>query len=119
MKTPNKTKIVATIGPASASKEVLKQLIEAGMSICRINFSHGNYETVKKVLHNVRELNKELGTYVGVLADLQGPKLRIGEVKGGGVEIIQGKELTITTKECLSDEKLVYITYPEFPKDVA
>ena len=119
MKIGNKTKIVATIGPASASKEVLKELIEAGMSICRINFSHGNYEDVKKVLKNVRELNKEMGKYIGVLADLQGPKLRIGEVKGGGVEIIAGHSITITTTPCISDAKKVYITYPEFPKDVA
>jgi len=119
MKLSNKTKIVATIGPASASKEVLKQLIEAGMNICRINFSHGNYETVKKVLQNVRQLNKEMGTFVGVLADLQGPKLRIGVVKGDGVELVKGAALTITTKECLSDAKRVYITYPQFPKDVA
>jgi pyruvate kinase len=115
----NKTKIVATIGPASASKEVLKQLIEAGMSICRINFSHGNYEDVKKVITNVRELNKEMGRYIGILADLQGPKLRIGEVKDGGVEIVQGHSMVITTKPCISDAKRVYITYPEFPKDVS
>jgi len=119
MKIANKTKIVATIGPASASKEVLKELIAAGMSICRINFSHGDYATVKKVIQNVRELNLELNTYVGVLADLQGPKLRIGEVKDGGVEIVTGKSITITTKPCISDDKRVYITYPQFPKDVA
>ena len=91
MKIGNKTKIVATIGPASASKEVLKEMIQAGMNICRINFSHGDYEAVKKILHNVSQLNKEMGTYVGVLADLQGPKLRIGEVVGGGVEIVEGE----------------------------
>ena len=119
MKIGNKTKIVATIGPASASKEVLKEMIEAGMSICRINFSHGDYEAVKKILHNVRQLNKEMGTYVGVLADLQGPKLRIGEVIGGGVEIVEGKSIVITTKPCISDAKRVFITYPTFPKDVA
>src|SRR6185312_1230910 len=84
-----------------------------------INFSHGNYDTVKKVIKNVRELNIELGTYVGVLADLQGPKLRIGEVKDGGVEIVTGRPITITTKPCISDDKRVYITYPQFPKDVA
>ena len=119
METVNKTKIIATIGPASASKKVLRELILSGMSICRINFSHGDYNAVKKVLTNVRELNKEMGTYIGVLADLQGPKLRIGEVVGGGVEIVEGKAITITTKPCISDAKRVYITYPQFPKDVA
>ncbi len=119
MKIGNKTKIVATIGPASASKKVLKEMIEAGMSICRINFSHGDYDAVKQVISNVRQLNKEMGTYVGVLADLQGPKLRIGEVINGGVEIVDGKPITITTTKCMSDAKRVYITYPDFPKDVA
>lgn len=119
MKIGNKTKIVATIGPASASKEVLREMIQSGMSICRINFSHGDYDAVKQVLTNVRQLNKEMGTYVGVLADLQGPKLRIGEVINDGVNLIDGKSLIITTKKCLSDDKRVYITYPDFPKDVA
>ena len=119
MKIGNKTKIIATIGPASASKKILKEMIESGMSICRINFSHGNYEAVKDILKNVRELNKEMGTYVGVLADLQGPKLRIGEVINGGVPIIEGRTITITTKSCMSDDKRVFITYPQFPKDVA
>jgi pyruvate kinase len=119
MKLGNKTKIVATIGPASASKEVLKKLIEAGMNICRINFSHGDYDAVKKILKNVRELNKEMGTFIGVLADLQGPKLRIGEVVNGGVELQEGHHVVITTKSCISDAKKIYITYPEFPKDVA
>lgn len=115
----NKTKIIATIGPASASKEVLKELILSGMNICRINFSHGTYEAAKKILQNIRELNKELDTYVGVLADLQGPKLRIGEVVNDGVEIVSGHSITITTKKCLSNAQRVYITYPDFPKDVA
>src|ERR1700691_48602 len=101
MKIGNKTKIVATIGPASASKKVLKEMIEAGMSICRINFSHGDYDAVKQIITNVRQLNKEMGTYVGVLADLQGPKLRIGEVINGGVEIVDGNPITITTTKCI------------------
>ncbi|NNM95380.1 MAG: pyruvate kinase [Bacteroidia bacterium] len=119
MNKETKTKIVATIGPASSSKAVLKELIERGMNICRINFSHGDYEAVKKILKNIRQLNKELGTFIGVLADLQGPKLRIGEVKNGHVELIPGTTVTITTKPCISDDKCIYITYPQFPKDVS
>ena len=118
MKTGNKTKIVATIGPASASKEVLRQMILSGMNICRINFSHGDYDTVAATIKNLRELNTEMETYVGILADLQGPKLRIGEVKDNGVELIPGKEVTITTVPAVSDAGRIYITYPEFPKDV-
>lgn len=115
----NKTKIVATIGPASSSKEVLKSMIDSGMSIARLNFSHGKYEDHLTVITNIRELNEELGTHVGLLADLQGPKIRLGEVKGGGVEIRSGHQLTITTKECEGNAEVVYLTYPQFPKDVA
>lgn len=115
----NKTKIVATIGPASSSKEVLKSMIESGMSIARLNFSHGKYDDLLEVIGNIRELNDEMGTHVGLLADLQGPKIRLGEVKDGGVEIRSGHQLTITTKECVGDAEMVYLTYPEFPKDVA
>ncbi|MCB0756262.1 MAG: pyruvate kinase, partial [Flavobacteriales bacterium] len=114
----NKTKIVATIGPASASKTVLKEMIESGMTIARLNFSHGTHDDHSKVIANIRELNDELGLHVGLLADLQGPKIRLGEVKGGGVEIRNGHQLTITTKECEGTAEKVYLSYPEFPKDV-
>lgn len=114
----NKTKIVATIGPASSSKAVLREMIESGMTIARLNFSHGSYNDHKKVIKNIRELNDELGLHIGLLADLQGPKIRLGEVKNGGVEIRSGHPLTITTKECEGTSKKVYLSYPEFPKDV-
>lgn len=115
----NKTKIIATIGPASSSKEMLGKLANSGMNIARLNFSHGSHEDHLKVLQNVRELNKERGTHLGILADLQGPKIRLGQVKDGGVEIRSGHSITITTKECIGDAKRVYITYANFPKDVA
>ncbi|TNF27195.1 MAG: pyruvate kinase, partial [Bacteroidetes bacterium] len=79
----NKTKIVATIGPASSSKEVLREMIHSGMNIARLNFSHGGHEDVLTIIQNIRELNDELGIHVGLLADLQGPKIRLGEVKDG------------------------------------
>src|ERR1700722_4860028 len=118
MKTGNKTKIVATIGPASTSKEVLSEMIKSGMNICRINFSHGNYDTVSETINNLRELNVEMETYVGILADLQGPKLRIGEVENNGVQLVHGSQVTITTVPAMSNAERIYITYPEFPKDV-
>jgi pyruvate kinase len=118
MKTGNKTKIIATIGPASTSKEILREMIFAGMNICRINFSHGNYDMVTETLTNLRQLNTEMETYVGVLADLQGPKLRIGEVENKGVELIPGKMVTITTVPAISNAERIFITYPEFPNDV-
>lgn len=114
----NKTKIVATIGPASSSKEMLKEMINSGMSIARLNFSHGKHEEISTIIKNVRELNDELGLHVGLLADLQGPKIRLGEVKDGGVMIKSGHQLVITTQKCVGNAKKVYLSYPEFPKDV-
>jgi pyruvate kinase len=115
----NKTKIVATIGPASASRDVLKGMILAGADICRINFSHGSYEDVKKIIDNIRDLNNELQANVGILADLQGPKIRIGEMENGGAELKEGAELVFTTEKCTGSASKVYMTYPQFPGDVA
>ncbi len=114
----NRTKIVATIGPASSSKQTLIDLIEAGVDVCRINFSHGAYEDHKKVIENVREINEELGTHVGILADLQGPKLRIGEMQNNGVELIPGNEIIITTVKCIGTAEKIFMTYKQFPNDV-
>jgi pyruvate kinase len=113
-----KTKIVATIGPASSSKEVLKQMILQGLDVARLNFSHGAYEDHQKVVEAIREINKELGTNVSLLADLQGPKLRVGEMENGSVELITGKRITISTKKQIGTEKLIYTNYREFAQDV-
>lgn len=114
----SRTKIVATIGPASSSKKVLTEMIVAGVNVCRINFSHGSYDDHKAVIEAVREINNELGTHVGMLADLQGPKLRIGEVENNGVELIAGKEIVITTTKCMGTADKVFMTYKQFPEDV-
>jgi pyruvate kinase len=114
----HKTKIVATMGPATASAEVLEAMFTAGLDICRINFSHGNYDAVKETVDNIRAINKKLNRHVGILGDLQGPKLRIGEVENNVVYLTEGEEITITTQECVGTNERVYITYPQFPKDV-
>lgn len=113
-----RTKIVATLGPASSSPEVIEGLIKAGTDVCRINFSHGMYEKIAEQIETIREINRRLGTHTAILADLQGPKLRIGVIENNGVELVDGKEIIITTKECTGNAERVYITYPEFPKDV-
>ena len=77
----NRTKIVATMGPATEDIAVLEDMMNNGLDICRINFSHGDYEVVKKTVSNIRELNKKLNRHVGILGDLQGPKLRIGVIR--------------------------------------
>ena len=115
----NKTKIVATMGPASSPPEVLEEMITAGVDICRINFSHGNYDDVKNVIATIRGINKKRKTNIGILADLQGPKLRIGEVENNGVLLENWKEIIITTNKCVGTAQKVYITYEMFPQDVA
>ena len=114
----NRTKIVATMGPASADKDTLLAMINAGVNVCRLNFSHGKYEVHQKTIDTIKEINEQYKTNVSILADLQGPKIRIGEVKNNGVLLVNGTRLTITTKEQLSDETTLYITYENFPRDV-
>jgi len=114
----NKTKIVATMGPATHDIAVLEQMFMEGLDICRINFSHGDYDAVKHIVNNIKTLNKKLNRHVGILADLQGPKLRIGLIKDNKVTLVQGNDIVITTKECEGDEHKIYITYPQFPLDV-
>ena len=113
-----KTKIVATIGPASNSKETLTKMILEGVNVCRVNFSHGSHDDAKKVIELVREINEELGTNVALLADLQGPKIRIGEVENNGVVLEDGDELIFTTEKCIGTKERVYLSYETFPQDV-
>lgn len=117
-KIQKRTKIVATLGPASAKKEVLTQLIAKGVDVCRLNFSHGSQEDHLKVINTINEINDEYAFNVGILADLQGPKIRIGKMKEGGAILINGSTLEITTQELIGDEKRIYITYENFPNDV-
>ncbi len=114
----NHTKIVATMGPASAKKEVLTAMIKAGVNICRLNFSHGKVQDHKAVIDTIREINEQYKTNVGILADLQGPKIRIGLVKDGGIHLVNGTRINITTHELIGDDNQIYITYETFPQDV-
>ena len=104
-----RTKIVATLGPASSSKEVLKGMIQAGANIFRLNFSHGAHEEHEKVVQTIKELNEELNTHVGILADLQGPKIRIGEVENNGVELNPGDIITITSEHVIGSKEKLYL----------
>jgi pyruvate kinase len=113
----NNTKIVATIGPSSYDKAILKEMFAAGLNVVRINFSHSNHEQAIQIFNWVQELNTEEDRNVAVLGDLQGPKLRLGDVKPDQI-LKRGKEVIITTEECIGDVSKIYITYPDFPKDV-
>lgn len=118
MPTKKKTKIVATLGPATSKKEVLRDMIRAGVDVFRINFSHADYKDVTKRIEMIRELNEELGTYTSILADLQGPKLRVG-VMAGEVVVSPGDEITfVTGKAFEGNAEKVYMNYSSFPKDV-
>ena len=114
----NKTKIVATLGPASKSRPMLKKLIIAGVDVFRINFSHANYKETKQTVCAIRALGAELGVHPSILGDLQGPKIRLGLVKND-VFVKKNDIIEITTKEIgEGDKKRVSINYLDFPKDV-
>ncbi len=112
-----KTKIVGTIGPASASKEVLRELLQEGLDVARLNFSHGDHTIHEQTIKTIRELDEELGLNTSILADLQGPKLRVGVVEGT-MNLEVGQELTITTEEVVGKDGLVSTTYDRFAMDV-
>ena len=118
MPTNKKTKIVATLGPACSSKEIIKQMVDAGVNVFRINFSHADYVDVKERIDIIRGLNEEFGYSTAILADLQGPKLRVGVMKED-VVVNKGDKITFTTAEdMLGTASKVYMNYKEFPKDV-
>jgi pyruvate kinase len=118
MPTVKKTKIVATLGPATSKKEVLRSMINAGVDVFRINFSHADYDDVAERVKMIRELNEELDTNTSILADLQGPKLRVG-VMAGDVVVSPGDEITfVTGKPFEGTAERVYMNYQQFPRDV-
>lgn len=118
MQERKKTKILATLGPATASKEVLRKMMLAGADVFRINFSHADYDAVRERVEMIRELNEELGRNTGILADLQGPKLRVG-IMEDGIEVAPGDQISFKTGEkFVGNKEAVYMTYPEFPRDV-
>src|SRR5690606_19196078 len=114
-----KTKIIATIGPASADREVLREMMLNGMDVCRLNFSHGNHAFYADLIRTIRELNDELGLTTAILADLQGPKMRVGEMEDGGFELVPDEELVITTEPVKGRPGLVSTTYQLFPQDAS
>jgi pyruvate kinase len=113
-----KTKIVATLGPASSDKEILRQMFYAGLNVCRLNFSHGSHEDHAAVVKTIRELNEETGLNVAILADLQGPKIRTNEMENNGVELINGSIVTIGTEKVMGTADRFSINYAKLPQDV-
>jgi pyruvate kinase len=115
---PNKTKIVCTIGPASEKQEVMEQMLLAGMNVARLNFSHGEFESHKRVIDTLRSASRATGRRVAIMADLSGPKMRIGKLKEEPVELKVGDVFTLTTKEIVGDVTRASVSFSGLPKAV-
>ncbi|EKB51276.1 pyruvate kinase [Cecembia lonarensis] len=114
----NKTKILATIGPASNNYDTLYSLANAGANVFRLNFSHGDHAGHAEVVKMIRKINQETGLNIGILQDLQGPKIRVGEMENGGVQISPGQKITITNDPVVGNAELVSTVYKNLPNDV-
>src|SRR5689334_13797965 len=120
MARPSKrTKIVATIGPASDSEEMLRRLIEAGMDVARLNFSHGPAEQAKALVARIRKVSQEMGVFVGILGDLRGPRIRVGEMQNGAIQIVRGSKLVLTSESGVGTPEKISVSFKGLWHDVA
>ncbi|ABY94347.1 MULTISPECIES: pyruvate kinase [Thermoanaerobacter] len=113
-----RTKIVCTIGPASEDYNILRKLIEKGMNVARLNFSHGDFEEHGARIDNIKKIREEFGLPVAILLDTKGPEIRTGKFKNGGVELKEGQTFVITTRDVLGDETICSVSYKGLPQDV-
>lgn len=118
MQKESRTKIIATIGPVSRDRETLKKMFKAGVDVCRLNFSHETHKVHGETIEMIRSLNEELNTDVAILADLQGPKMRIRQIENDKAELKKGNILEITTKKIIGNGKKLSIDYEDFAHDV-
>jgi pyruvate kinase len=114
-----RTKIVATIGPASESEEMLRRLIEAGMDVVRLNFSHRSAEQAKPLVARIRKVADELGVFVGILGDLRGPRIRVGEMQDGAVQLDQGQKIVLTPNPVIGTAEKIGVSFRGLANDVA
>lgn len=113
-----KTKIVATIGPASESEEVLKELFKNGLNVCRLNFSHGTHEEHQMRIDRIKRIREEMNLPIGIMLDTKGPEIRLGDFKDGHIELKQNNIFTLTTRDIIGDKEIVSISYKDLPQDV-
>ncbi|HEU5166399.1 MAG TPA: pyruvate kinase [Chitinophagaceae bacterium] len=116
--TTHRTKIVATVGPACDTYDKLLDLVRAGVNVFRLNFSHGTHEDKGKIIEHIRNINKKEPYNIAILGDLQGPKLRVGEIENGVIEVVEGDILTFTNEKVIGTKEKIYVSYPNFHSDV-
>jgi len=114
----NKTKIICTIGPASDSREVMVQMMQAGMNVARLNFSHGDFAAHKKVIENLRAASRSVGRRLSIMADLSGPKMRVGKIDPEPIELRTGEPFTLTTDDITGDKNRVSVSFLRLPQSV-
>jgi pyruvate kinase len=114
----HRTKIVATVGPACDTYEKLLDLVKCGVNVFRLNFSHGSHEDKTTIIEFIRQINKTEPYNIAILGDLQGPKLRVGEMENGGIEVDKGDILTFTNEKLIGNKERIYVSYPDLHKDV-
>lgn len=114
----HRTKIVATIGPACDTYDKLLELVQAGVNVFRLNFSHGTYEDKALVIEHIRNINKTQPFNISILADLQGPKLRVGEIENNALELVEGDILSFTNEKCIGNKEKIYVSYPNLADDI-
>jgi pyruvate kinase len=113
-----RTKIVATLGPSTSSDEMVSKLIDAGVDVFRLNFSHGSHETHRENIERVRRIAREMGRPIALLQDIPGPKIRVGEINGGQATLVPGQTFMLTTTPLEGNEKMASVTYPRLTEDV-
>src|SRR6187402_173596 len=113
-----RTKIVATVGPACDTYDGLLKLVKAGVNVFRLNFSHGAHEDKKAVIENIRKIIKNEPYNIAILGDLQGPKLRVGDLDNGRLELKEGEEFIFTTVKTMGTKARIYVSYPNLTTDV-
>src|SRR6476661_20974 len=116
--TIHRTKIVATVGPACDTYEKLLELVKCGVNVFRLNFSHGGHDDKAQIIQHIRQINSTQPYNIAILGDLQGPKLRVGEIENGSIDIVPGDILTFTNEKLVGNKDRIYVSYPNLHADV-